>query len=34
MAGYNGLNTRSLKRVKTRMETTISLYGLGNEVIS
>jgi hypothetical protein len=33
MMVYSGMNTRSKKRVKMRMETTISPYAKGNEVI-
>ncbi len=34
MASYIGMYTRSQKGIKMRMETTISLYGNGNEITS
>jgi hypothetical protein len=34
MMGYSGMNTRSKKGVKTRIETTISPYAKGNAMIS
>jgi hypothetical protein len=33
MIGYNGMNTSSEKGVKSRIKTTINLYGKGNEVV-
>jgi hypothetical protein len=34
MMGYSGMSTISKKGFKTKMETTISPYAKGNEVIS
>jgi hypothetical protein len=34
IASYIDMYTRSKKGIKTRMETTIGLYGKGNEIIS
>jgi hypothetical protein len=33
MASYTNMYTRSKKGIKMRMETTIGLYGKGNEII-
>jgi hypothetical protein len=34
MVGDSGLSTKNQKGIKTRMKTTISIYGKGDEVIS
>lgn len=34
MMNYNDLNTTNIKGIKTKMKTTISLYGKGIEIIS
>jgi hypothetical protein len=34
MVNYINMYTRSKKRIKTRMETIVGLYGKGNEIIS
>jgi len=34
MVNYTGMYTKSQKRIKMRMETTVGHYGKGNEIIS
>jgi hypothetical protein len=34
MVNYTCMYTRNQKRIKMKMETTIGLYGKGNEIIS